>query len=139
MKAIRFVLVLLLAWCALAEAKPFETQAQIEAKAGERFCNGAETPDYKIVAYAMDDMMLWVLYVNGVSEGEMYFRNGAMPDMEVATFLETNKGQSIWQVEKIEGTDKETSAKAWSRKDGKLYAMLASKSNQTVFLIGTKK
>jgi hypothetical protein len=133
------ILAALLACSATALARPFETQAQVEARLGGRFCNGAETSDYKVIAYSTDDLMVWVLYMNGLSEGEMYFRNGPMPDMEVATFLESNKGQSIWQVEKIEGTDKETSAKAWNRKDGKLYAFLASKPNQSIFLIGTKK
>jgi hypothetical protein len=138
MKALPSILAAMLTW-STAVARPFETQAQVEARHGGRTCNGAETPEYKIAAYATGDLVVWVLYIGGISEGEIYFRAGPMPDMEVATFLDANKGPSIWQIEKIEGSDKNTSAKAWSRKDGKLYAMLGSQGNQTVFLIGTKK
>jgi hypothetical protein len=139
MKHTLTILIVLSSWLAPASARPFETQAQIEARTGGRWCNGAETEDYKIVGYTVDNTVLYVLYVQGISNGEMHVRAGAITEMEAASLLESNRGDSTWQNEKMESSDKGTTAKAWSRKDGKLYAMMAIQNNQSVFMIGTKK
>jgi hypothetical protein len=124
---------------AAAVAHPFETQAQIEARVGPRFCNGAETSDYKIFGYALGNLNVWVMYIEGFSGGELYYRDGQITEMEAATFLEANKGQSVWQAEKVQGTKPGQVLKVWNRKDGKLHAMLEATAKASYFMIGTKK
>ena len=120
-------------------AKPFETQSQIEAQHGSRAYNGEETSEYKIIGYSTSTMLIWVLFIGGISEGELYFPGGPMADMEVASHLEANKGQSIWQAEKVLGFSKGGGEKMWSRKDGKLYAYMERQGNQGILMIGTKR
>jgi hypothetical protein len=138
----KFMLALLAAHLvcpALAWARPFETRAQIEAKNGPRVCSGAETSDFRILGYEAGGLFIRVMYIEGISEGEIYSRNGPMSEMEAATFLEANKGQSTWQVEKVQGAQKGQVLKVWNRKDGKLHAMLESTAKLSFFMIGTKR
>lgn len=139
MKSVLAVLVAVLSPAGAGSGNPLETQAQVEARTGARFCNGAETSKYRTAGYFMGDLIAWVLYYDGISEGELYARSGPMPDMEVAGFLEANKGASSWQIEKVEGEGRKVSAKLWSRKDGKLYAVFGVAGGQTIFMIGTKR
>jgi hypothetical protein len=140
MKVTLAFVVALLAYPAAMPARPFETRAQIEARFGGRWCNCAETDDYTIVGYsAGEGITTWVMYVGGISEGEISVRRGPIPDLEVASLLDTNKSQSSWQAEKVQGSTKDSSERMWSRKDGKLYAYVGSMNNQTVVMIGTKK
>jgi hypothetical protein len=140
MKVTLTFVVALLAYPAAMPARPFETEAQIEARFGSRWCNCAQTDDYMIVGYlAGDGITTWVMYVGGISEGEISVRSGPIPDMEVASLLDANKGQSNWQAEKVQGASKGSSERMWSRKDGRLYAYVGSMNNQTIVMIGTKK